>query len=1285
MSLTFINGRSGSGKTTKLLDILEKSIEKNKDLNKLENINKKRYIIVPDQYSYMMERKVLEKFKGKNVFSIQVVGFTELATRILENVGGIKKNVLNSIGRSILISYAQNLVKDDLLVYGEIETYSDFSNELYDSIKEFKNYNIDSDKLLETSKQIKSISSKLDKKLHDIALIYKKYTSLLHNLGLKDTDAEKNDIENANQKNVEKKNVDNELDSIENYEIKKEVNRGKGKYSYLNEEKIIDSDDKFYLAIEKLKETSFLSDGEFYIDEFNDFTPLQIEMIVELCKKRDVYITLTLDTNLSYHTGVFSLPLDTQNKLLDAINAKSIAINYIFVDGKNGRFKDNEELSFLEKEFYNYPNKTYGKLIEVTNEKEEKVLEYIPRVKNISIFKAQNPTEEIEYVAKDIIKKIRESEGSKNEIRYKDIVLLLRNLEGYENVLKSTMKEYDIPLFIDSKKDIDSNPLTTLIASYFEIIESNFSHASMFKLLKTNLVDIDFIYDEKEFNLENYDETHLITILENFKRDRIDKLENYCLANGIKGYSENTKNLKVKNRSWTLDPWENKVPNVKEENSSEILNELNEIKDSFFEKLLNSFNEMKEAKSAKEKCTVLYNYLVDSLALENYSMWIEKFSIEGHHIEAREYGEVLDAFYNVLDQLVDSLEKEEISTKDFGKLLLIGLKTKEISVIPSALDEVIAGDISRIRSSSVKAIYIIGATEGILPRTQVSNGLFTDFDREVLEKNGVNIKVNSTKKSFYEEFYIYNALTISNGTLTVTYPTTDSAGSSLRPSPIVARLKKIFPGIKEIVSQSYLRKETVLKEEIASKKHAYFELISELRMLKEGKYVDDIWKEVYKYFYLNKEYKDKLLDAERALTYSNKASKISDENAKKLYSNDLNLTASRIEKFVECPYAHFINYGLSIKERKEFKLENPEIGSLMHEVVDKFSREVKNDNISWEDLNENEVKERVEALMKSHLDSNTDSIFNSNERYNYLAKRVTNVIENAIDTIKFQIVKGSFRPIETELEFGENKTIPSLKISLNKNESLKEDKNILINGKIDRVDLYKDEFTKENYIRIIDYKSGEKSLSLDEVFYGLQMQLLIYLNVALKHAHLLKEVGENSKVIPGAMLYFKLKKPVIKDGVELDDISLQDKVRRELMLNGLTLLDPKVIKAMQKVDDPIDKKNASSICIVIPAVTYGNDVFIKSRAEKNFVSYEEFNLLQKHLEKKIKEYGEKLLMGDISITPYKYKRREGCMYCKFKAICQFDKSIEGNEYNEFIPLKKEEILEKLKKEENANG
>ena len=958
--------------------------------------------------------------------------------------------------------------------------------------------------------------------------------------------------------------------------------------------KDIDGDDELTLLGKKLLENDIYTNSEVWIDEFSTFTPQQLEIIRLLARRcKRVNITLCMDNRDNSNgnqdiTDVFNTIKNTENKILKIMKENNISydkpINLNMIDVNEGynRFKNSPELEHIEKYFFTYPFNSFN-----------------GKCENVKLYKANNIYDEIERVAKSITALIRSG-----KYRYKDISVVCRNIDDYEKITSVIFKDYEIPYFLDKKLELLNNPLIILITSAFEILFKDWSYESVFKYLKTGLTGIE----------NNY----------------IDVLENFVLEYGVKGYKWTVK--EIISESWF---------NNNEELSEEKIF-ISEIMDEVRRPLLVFHNKIKGKHKVSHICKAIYEFLIDIHAFERINEWIEKFDEIGLEDKVKEYSQVEESVIDILDQAVDVMGDKDLDSYDFFKILNSGFNNEEIGVIPVALDQVNIGDVARIKGRDVKALYIVGVNDGILPASKKEEGILSDNDRNILSDIGIELASNTRNKVFEEQFLLYTVLTISSDCLMISYPMADFEGKSLRPSIVISRIKKILP---QLVEESDLYDLSSYKDKlnkVISPIPTFNELILAMRKNCDEENVEEYWREVYKWYKDSPEYENKVKNIFKGLDYSNLKNHVNKNNLRELYANEdgkLMFSVSRLEKYAECPFSYFVQYGLKAKNRKIYEFTPPDLGSFVHDILDLFTNRVKKEGILWSELNNERCKEIVSNLIDIRLSEQTNSILNSSKRFKYLSQRFKRVISKSVTVMAEQIGKGEFEVFKTEFDFGNYKTGEAVMLNL------QDDEKVYLQGRIDRIDTL--DLDGQTYIRIIDYKTGAKKFDLNELYYGLQMQLLVYLDAIIKNSKYILE----KQVVPGAVLYFKVDDPIIKSKKEMTTEEVETEVLEELKLKGLVLKDAKVVKAMDR--------DIEGYSLVIPAA-FKKDGDFKSTSD--VVTEEEFTLLREYVNRKMISLCEDMLCGDIKIEPTKQANRSYCEYCDFSSICQFDTSIKDNKY-----------------------
>lgn len=509
---------------------------------------------------------------------------------------------------------------------------------------------------------------------------------------------------------------------------------------------------------------------------------------------------------------------------------------------------------------------------------------------------------------------------------------------------------------------------------------------------------------------------------------------------------------------------------------------------------------------------------------------------------------------------------------------------------------------------------------------------------------------NGTLDRLYEDnFNIYKAFTTAEEKLYLSYASSDSEGKSLRPSILISKIKKIFPKIKE-GSDMFEKKVTISNGNIA-----FNELLIKIRELKDGIEIDNEWYNVLKFFYTKDEWKYKLEGSLKGIYYTNSPTDISKETIDKLYGNILKTSISRLEQYRACPFSYYLKYGLKISEKDTFKVTSIDTGSFMHDVIDEFFNQIKIRNIKIKDIDDEEINKIIELIVREKLYLDKNYIFTSTPKYKILSKRLERVVLKSMKYIIESLKYSDFNVIGNEVEFKNGKEYPPITIEL------EDGKKIEVTGKIDRIDSAK--IGNDEYIRIVDYKSSVKHLDLNEVYAGLQIQLLTYLDA----------ICEKENVMPAGVLYFNLIDPIIKTSKNLSEEEIEEEIRKKFKMQGLILADVTVAKMM-------DRTLESGASKIVPAYLDKEGNLSKTRS--NIVSKEQFEYLQKYMNKIIKQISQEILKGKIDLKPYYNvkNKKTPCEFCEYKSICNFNKSGCINNYNYIGNIDKEVILEMIKNE-----
>lgn len=1142
LSLRFIYGRAGSGKSQFCINSINNRIEKGGD--------KPLILVVPEQFSFQSEKSILTLIGEKSLTRVRVISFKRMAYRVFDEVGGIAREHMNSSGKSMLFYHIMNKLKDEFKVFALSARQKGFVDTVSDTISEFKKYELTPEILRNTIDDVED--DELKNKLHDLSLIYDEFDKLLH----------------------------------KNY---------------------IDSDDDLTILKDKIKFSDMLRGAEIWLDEFSSFIPQQYGIIEELLKKCSrVNITLTMDYgNVPYDDDIFSVTKNTEKRIMKIAQDNNVKIDKPVNLNKRPfhRFKESPELGFLEKNLYSFPYEIYK------NEP-----------KKIGIFKTSNLYTEVEETARKIVEFVRDK-----KMRYSDMAVVTGNLGSYKKTVAVIFKEYGIPFFIDENKDIEDNTLIILIKSIMDMFIKNWSYEAVFRYLKTGFTDVDY--------------------------DDIDILENYVLAAGIKGKKKWTE------KEWTYNVYHNGYDDEISVENQEKLAKVNEIRNRVLKPIVEFRKKVLRKNNVSQICRALFEFLCDINVPDKVEKMVAEFRESGRQVLANEYSQIWNIIIELMDQLVEVMGEEKVNLEQFSKIFSIGVKEHKMGLIPSSLDQVLVGSIDRLKSHAIKLIFIMGVNDGVFPSAAMEEGILSDRDREILMNNGVELAKDTKTQAVEQRFLVYSSIANSSEYLILSYPMADYEGKTLRPSMIINRIKTLFPELKEKSDVIKIDNDDENMKLVSSTVPTFNEMIASFRKEVDGEnHTNAIWHDVYRWYCRNEDWSQKCSNMFKAAAYTTQVDYISEEKAVKLYGSSLKMSVSRLEKYVECPFSYYVQYGLNIKERKMFSLTPPDLGSFMHKIIDEFCENIREENIDWKDVDDEICEKKVYEIVDKELQDNGGYIFNSSPRYSYMTLRLKRILKRTARIVAEQFKRSGFRAVGYEVTFENRGDYPPITVKLSDNSE------VILTGRIDRIDMM--EKDGNTYIRIIDYKSGNKIFKLSDVYYGFDIQLLLYLDAILQNENL----DEDNRTLPGGIFYFTMDDPIIKDKRNLTEEEIKEEIMKHLKMKGLLLSDPEVVHEMDR--------EMEGTSILIPASIKKDGTLGRSSA----ATKEQFEMLINHVKNLVIKNCEKLLMGDIKIRPYKKGKEKPCDYCIYSSICRFDTMFNGNNYRYVKEKSDEEVFKFIGKE-----
>ena len=727
--------------------------------------------------------------------------------------------------------------------------------------------------------------------------------------------------------------------------------------------KYIDETDVLSLLAQELQHSKMFDNTLVYIDEFLGFTAQEYEVIKKILEKANkVTVAITTDVKEDENLDdldikdVFYESKKTASKLLKAAREVKAEIEKSIFFKNTYRFKT-DELKFVEKNI--------DKLVLSTP--------YEQKVDNVRIFLTRNPYSEVEFLARNILKLVRDE-----NYEYNDISIITKNIDTYSSLIKAIFSNFNIPVFIDENADMNDNLIAKYIISVLDIIDRNWDHEAVFNYLKNTF---------SGYNLED-----------------VFLLEKYVLKWGIR------------NKKW-LDTWK-----FEDENTDK----LESIRKDFADKILDLKNNINRKRDFTNITKSLYMFLIKNNLEEKLNTELINLEKENLIEIANEYKASIKVIFDVLDEIVMIFKEQEVSLNKYKEILKLGFENVSTGKIPAVLDSVVVGDINRSKSHKVKVLFLIGLNDGVFPAAAKEEGFLNDEDRATLKNYGIELASDTLGQLYEEQFNVYKAFSIAEEKLILTYVSSDKEGQTLRPSSLINKIKSFFPKLK--VESDITNKES----EITLVKDTFEELLTNLRKFQDGESIDTIWFDVYNWY--DKNLHNKLQEAIKGMEYSNLPVDLNEENVKKLYGKTLKTSISRLEQYKNCPFSYYLKYGLKLQEEQELSLKPIDTGSFMHEVIEEFFR--KYEDVYLREVSDGEIEKSIYEIIDEKLNLPKNYIFTSNSKFINMTLRLKKVVVRSIKYIVYQLKNSSFKILGNEMEFKEGKEYPPITIDLENGEKV---------------------------------------------------------------------------------------------------------------------------------------------------------------------------------------------------------------------------------------------------------
>ncbi|MCR5321866.1 MAG: PD-(D/E)XK nuclease family protein [Lachnospiraceae bacterium] len=967
-------------------------------------------------------------------------------------------------------------------------------------------------------------------------------------------------------------------------------------------ERFIMNEELLEIFTEKIGRSRVLKDSTIIFDGFTGFTSMQLKCMERLLgTAKDVYVSITADpkalesvsaacdTNTSEkkdNGSLFALSLLTMQRLQRIADNAGVEVDTeFFGDDIPYRFRNNPALASIERSLFRRP------VIKCND------------TTGISLVSCESPSAELRYV----IGRIKGLTANEN-YRYGDIAVITGDLETYENLAAREFERAGIPFFQDSKKSIIGTEPVELLRSVIMTALRGYDASSVFRFLKSSL--------------------------SGFYIEEVSKLENYCLAKSVRGESYWRKEWTKKYRS----------------HYSQYLPAFNEMREQICDILIEPASKLAKDITVSERVDIL-RQLLEKLKIEDKLETIESKNKESQNVDERlaalEAGQLYGKIMAIFERIEKLLGDDIVSLKEFSEILDTGFREAKLAMIPQDNDHVLIGDMERTRLGDVKALFFIGANDGMVPKPRSSQGLLSYSDRLLFEENEVELSPVGLRSSYLQEFYLYLNMTKPSEKLCMTYHRMTADKKPGHRSVIFSEIMKIYPELK-ITDVLRTDREMLIGSDSGK--------FTAARVMRDN--APDGLSEAERTICAvigRKSPEEYAMLLKAAFEYRKNAS-ITQKSAKELYGDVLKGSVTRLEKYAACAYSHFLRYGLQLEERPEFRVGAIELGNIYHKAVEIYGLELQKRNIEWHDTTQEQRSKILDAALDAAL-AEYDEIIGSSSRNTYIRNRAKRVLERTIKVLDFQVKGGGFEPKYFEESFKAAGKFMELA------------------GKIDRIDI--SEKNGKKYLRVIDYKSGKKNFDLVRLYNGLQIQLAVYLNEAVE----MYNAQTGDEAITAGIYYYNIDDPILENVNEaLKSAEVEKLINSKLKLKGpsnqendsLMLSDGKLFDSSGKPDGG-----------------YSSDI-ISAKFKKDGVEFDKknSNVMEADKFKKAAEYAMQLMErsseliydGDIKINPTLEGKYSACAYCPYNAVCGFEYRL-GYRYRAVKKEDSEELWEKIAKKQ----
>ena len=999
--------------------------------------------------------------------------------------------------------------------------------------------------------------------------------------------------------------------------------------------KYLDSEDYITFYGDKMLDSSLIAVSDVWVYGFDTFTPKNMLVLERILKTaRSLNIVMTWEDAAKEPTGDISM--DPGDDV--AGSCRHIACGdagFLVADDREDLFsltgfvirnlvkmaEDlNEEVTCQAIMGSGRDNLWRKTMQEISASPEDPLQGKDPRITAVC---TSNIYAEADRAAAYILQLVRE-----HGYRFGDIVVVCNDTGLRSGVIRRTFVRWGIPVFIDQKRKVIQHPVVGFLLSLLEIIGNGYRDSAVMQLIKSGFLG--------------------------FAEEEQDPLENYVQQFKIRG---------------TL--WKKPFSRMGDNYTAEELNRFNELRERVVSVIETARDRIGKYNTAGEKIKGLYGFLADDFMMEDRIEAMAKAQQEAGFLDgAAETAQSWNVICRIFDQIVETVGEERLSGRALRQIVEAGLAEMEIGIVPVNPDSVLVGTMQRTRVGRVKALLVLGANEGLLPLQKTDEGLLSEREKAVLEEMDLEFSRTEDMVKQEERLAIYRTLSQPEERLYVSCSRIDETGGELRSSAVFRELENFLQRRAESDDSVVLGdlEDGSVPEIAVSPKGAISYLTDAFREYLEDGKLDEDW--LYAGLWYGSHEPEEMERIRRGMEFDNKQNALGGQLADALYRGDrraIEASASRLEKYSGCPFAHFISYGLRPEDLRVFEMGPREIGDIYHECIMKLSQRltagedssqgpeavpvaITDPDSRWMKITREECREEIRRILQAETGTYREGLLASGRNESYRTERIVDICSRVAWAMIGQVRRGRIREMYFEQPFARGAQLPPIRVTAGEHE-------VLIKGKIDRMDVLEmaeHEDGLERAVRIVDYKTGGDSVDVEHFRSGYKLQLMLYLKAAT----------QKQEVKPAGVFLFKIRE--INADADMKNIypgreAMEERMEDAYKLEGIVLDDMDLIDAMDTEIGGASK--------VLPIKYVKKNGTYSGSSGGYLFSREEFEELSAQVDLQVDRICREICDGKIDIRPKKEKKKDmegnhktSCKYCSYKSICMFDTAFPGCGY-----------------------